>query len=105
VVGLWAYCGYIGFTLLWLIPLFGAYICARTYYRAKEPFDRTVALTGFCAVLIYLLQCYGDMGLGSTVSVLMIPPFIAMVGKLAIKVGAWPRFGRNRGQEAPAARG
>lgn len=97
VVGLWAYTGYVGFTLMWMIPLVGAYLAARTYYLSKEPFDRTVSLTTFCCVVIYLLQCYGDMGLGSVISVLLISPSLAMVGKLAVKVGAWPRFTRERG--------
>lgn len=105
VVGLWAYTGYVGFTLMWLIPLIGAYIAARAYYLSQERFDRTIALTCFCSIVIYLLQCYGDMGLGSMVAVLLLGPSLAMVGKLATKVGAWPRFRRSGAQEAAAARG
>ncbi|MES1187733.1 MAG: O-antigen ligase family protein [Myxococcales bacterium] len=93
VVGLWAYTGYIGFNLMWLIPLVGAFVAARAYYYSTKPFDRTIALTCFCSVVIYVLQCYGDMGLGSVISVLLLSPPFAMVGKLAVEVGAWPRRG------------
>jgi hypothetical protein len=104
VVGIWAYTGYIGFTLMWMIPLVGAYFSARAYYLSKEPYHRTIALTCFCSVLIYLLQCYGDMGLGSMVAILLISPCTAMVGKLAIQVGAWPSYTRG-GEATPLGRG
>jgi hypothetical protein len=108
VVGLWAYGGYVGFTLIWLVPLMGAFICARAYYASKTPEDRTMALTAFCGVVVYLLQCYGDMGLGSIPILLVVASTVAMVGKLAVQNGAWPRPGaskaRARGVDASQAR-
>lgn len=90
IVGLWAYTGYVGFTLLWLLPTIGLYFAARAYRYSTEREDRIMALTCFAGLFMYLLQCYGDMGLGSMVSVVVFAPIIVMVGKLAVKVGAWP---------------
>jgi hypothetical protein len=90
IVGLWAYTGYIGFTLLWLLPTVALYFAARAYRFSTEREDRIMALTCFAGFFMYLLQCYGDMGLGSMVSVVVFSPLIVMVGKLAVKVGAWP---------------
>jgi hypothetical protein len=108
VVGLWAYAGYVGFTLIWLVPLMAAFICARAYYASKTPYDRTISLTAFCGVVVYLLQCYGDMGLGSIPVLLVVATTVAMVGKLAIQNGAWPRAGaakaNARGVDASRAR-
>ncbi len=90
IVGLWAYTGYIGFTLLWLLPTIALYFAARAYRFSTARDDRIMALTCFAGFFMYLLQCYGDMGLGSMVSVVVFAPLMVMVGKLAIKVGAWP---------------
>ncbi len=103
VVGLWAYTGYVGFTMLWMILLVGCYLSARTFYVARERDDRTAALTTFCALVIYMLHCYGDMGLGSWVAICLICPLLALVGKLAVKVGAWRWSGSRRRSAAPAA--
>ena len=95
VLGLWAFTGYLGFTLIWLIPTVGLYVAARAYRLSTEPFDRTAALTCVCCVVVYELQCYGDMGLGSVISILLLAPSFAMIGKLAVKVGAWPGYRRS----------
>lgn len=100
IVGLFAYTGYVGFALIWLVPLVGAFVSARAYYRSQSATDRTMALTCFCAVVIYGLQCYGDMGLGSITAVLLLGPLFAMVGKQAVLVGAWPRAGRPKTDES-----
>jgi hypothetical protein len=96
VVGLWAYTGYVGFTLIWVLPLVGMYFAARSLYLAREKSDRVAALTCFCCIVIYALQCYGDLGLGSVVAIFLLAPSLAMVGKLAVKVGAWPRVTATR---------
>jgi hypothetical protein len=104
VVGLWAYTGYVGFTLIWALPLVGMYFAARSYYLARERADRIGALTCFCCIVIYMLQCYGDVGLGSAVAIVLIAPSLAMVGKLAVKVGAWPQLAVSRTVPSQAAR-
>lgn len=93
LVGLWAYTGYVGFTLLWALPIVGCFFAARAYRLAREPDDRTAMLTVLGSVLIYGLQCYGDIGLGTFISVFLIAPAIVIAGKLAVALGGWPRLG------------
>jgi hypothetical protein len=45
----------------------------------------------FGAVLIYILQSWGDMGLGSWIGVFTVAPALAMAGKLAVESGGWGR--------------
>jgi hypothetical protein len=93
LVGLWAYTGYVGFTLLWALPIVGSFFAARAYRLARDPDDRTAMLTVLGAMLIYGLQCYGDIGLGTFISVFLIGPAIVIAGKLAVVLGGWPRLG------------
>jgi hypothetical protein len=57
---------------------------------ATDPMDRSAALVCFGAVLIYLIQCYADLGLGVMTAVYMVAPSLAIAGQLAVKTGAWP---------------
>jgi hypothetical protein len=89
VLGMWAYCGFIGYTgltLLWVVSVFFA---IRGYHAATQPIDRAAGLASLAAVPIYFVQCYGDMGLGSWTGLYLIAPAMAVAGKLAVATGAW----------------
>jgi len=90
ILGLWTYCGYVGFTAISLLWVTGVYFGIRAYHAATSPRDKTAALVCFGALLIHWVQCYGDMGLGSWTGVFMVAPSLAMAGKLAVATGAWP---------------
>ncbi len=90
VLGLWTYCGFVGFTAITLLWVAGVYFGIRAYHAATAPEDKTAALVCFAGLLIHYLQCYGDMGLGSWSAVFMVAPSLAMAGKLAVSTGAWP---------------
>jgi hypothetical protein len=90
ILGLLAFGGLLGFTLL-LLPLStGVFLAARAYWRTHDPTRRAAALTSIAVVLIYLIQCYGDMGLISWHSVFLVSPALAAAAKLATASGAWP---------------
>lgn len=89
ILGLWAYCGYFGYTAITLLWSAGVYFAMRGYNASKSPIDKSVALASFGAVLIYALQCYGDMGLGSWTGNFMMAASLAAAGKLAVASGAW----------------
>ena len=96
ILGLWTYCGFIGFTAITLLWVSGVYFGIRAYHAASSPLDKSAALVCFGGLLIHYVQCYGDMGLGSWSGVFMVAPSLAMAGKLAVTTGAWPaneRFG------------
>jgi len=89
ILGLWCYCGLVGFTAITLLWVSGVYFGIRAYHAATSPRDKSAALVCFGAFLIHYLQCYGDMGLGSWTGVWMLAPSLAMAGKLAVTTGAW----------------
>ena len=101
LLGLWAFAGYIGFTAITLMWGAGVYFAMRAYHAAKEPMDRVAATVCVGAVLVYLVQAFGDIGLGSFTGVYIVAPALAIAGKLAVETGAWGGAGRT----APAAGG
>lgn len=94
ILGLWTYCGLVGFTAITLLWVSGVYFGIRAYHASTTPRDKSAALVCFGAFLIHYLQCYGDMGLGSWTGVWMLAPSLAMAGKLAVTTGAWSERAR-----------
>jgi hypothetical protein len=90
ILGLWAYGGIIGFSLLWTFMVVGAFFAARSYKLATRPIDRVAALASTMMLVIYLAHCYGDLGLGTWASVFLVASALSVVGKLALTTGAWP---------------
>jgi hypothetical protein len=90
ILGLWTYCGFVGYTAITLLWVTGVYFGIRAYHAATSPIDKTAALVCFGGLLIHYVQCYGDMGLGSWSGVFMVAVSLAMAGKLAVAAGAWP---------------
>ena len=90
ILGLWAYGGIVGFTLLWTFLVVGVFLAARAYRHAVSVDDRTVALTAIAIMVIYLAYCYGDLGLGNWTSVFTMAPALAIASRLAVNTGAWP---------------
>jgi hypothetical protein len=99
VLGFWAFGGLFGFFGLWLLPTVGAFLAARAYRFAKAPADRAAALTCLAMALIYLLQCWGDMGAIAWHGSILLGAALAAAGKLALHTGAWPD--RATSSEAP----
>jgi len=90
VLGLFSYSGYIGFAAMTLLWVVGAFFAMRAYYAAKTPIDRATAISCFGVVLVYLIQCWGDLGLGAPTGIWLVAPALATAGKLAVATGAWP---------------
>jgi len=103
VLGLWTYCGFIGFTAITMLWVVGVFFAIRSYHAATSPKDKTAALVCFAGFLIHYVQCYGDMGLGSWSAVFMVAPCLAMAGKLAVSTGAWPGTGGSSVEQAAVA--
>jgi hypothetical protein len=96
ILGVYAYGGYIGYlgiTTLWVAGIFFA---IRAYHRCQEKTQKAAALASFGAILVYYLQCFGDMGLGSWTGVYLVAPALAVASKLTVAAGAW--------EDAPARR-
>ena len=89
LLGLWSYCGATGFATLTVLWMGGVYFAMRTYYKSTEPAHRTAALICFSVVLSYLLQSWGDLGLGTLTGVFMMGCALACAGKLASASKQW----------------
>jgi O-antigen ligase len=89
ILGLWAYGGFVGFTMLWLMIAVGIFLAARAYRSATHPADRTILLSSLVAIVVYLTHCYGDMGLGTWTAVFTVGPALACSSRLAVTTGAW----------------
>jgi hypothetical protein len=89
ILGLWAFCGPIGYTTLTLLWAAGVYFSMRAYHAAKLPNHRAAGLACYGAVLIYLIQCWGDLGLATWCGIFTVGPAVALGGKLAVVTGAW----------------
>jgi hypothetical protein len=89
-LGLWAYGGLVGFAALWTMLAVGLFFGVRSYRFATRPEDRVAALAATSAIVVYLVHCYGDMGLGTWTSVFTVAPAFAVASQLAVSTGAWP---------------
>jgi hypothetical protein len=105
LLGLWAFAGYIGYTAITLMWGVGVYYAMRGYHHAKAPSDRVTAIVCVGAVLVYLVQAFGDIGLGSFTGIYLLAPALAIAGKLAVATGSWGAARQPTAQQAPGAGG
>lgn len=105
ILGLWAYGGLVGFIALWTMLVVGVFLAVRAARHATRPADRTAALAASAAVVVYLVHCYGDMGLGTWTSVFTVAPALAIASQLAVATGAWPARARPGAPQLSLASG
>jgi O-antigen ligase len=89
LLGLWGFTGLFGFTALFAALVVGVFFAARSYRLARAPDDRAAAFTALAMILIYLIQCYGDIGFSERLSIFLVGPALAVAGHLALSTGAW----------------
>jgi hypothetical protein len=97
ILGLWCYCGYLGYASLTMLWAGGVYFAMRAYHGSKVLWLRAGALVSFGAVLVYFMQAWGDIGLGSWTGVFTAACAIANSGKLAVATDQWPVAGKKSG--------
>jgi O-Antigen ligase len=90
VLGLWAFGGLFGFSLLWALFPVGIFFTVRAYRWAHTPLERVTALSAAAVQVCYLMQGYFDLGFGTWGPVFTVAASYALVGKLCIANGAWP---------------
>ena len=100
VVGLWAFGGLLGFSLLWAIFPVGFFFTARAYRWASTPMERVTALGAAAVQICYLIQGYADLGFGSWGPVFTVATSYALVGKICVANGAWGPAPHERGSRA-----
>ena len=78
-----------GFTGLSLALVVGMFLSARSYRWARSPDERVAAFTALAMVVIYLIQCWGDIGFSEKKSIFLVGAALAVAGRLAVSTGAW----------------
>jgi hypothetical protein len=92
ILGLWAFTGWLGFTGLFTALVAGVFWAARSYRFARLPDERAAALVAISFVVIYLIQCWGDIGFSEKEAIHLLGPALAVAGQLAVSTGAWASF-------------
>jgi hypothetical protein len=89
ILGLWAFTGVFGFTGLSMGLVIGVFLAARAYRCARLPDERAAALSAIAMVLIYLIQCYGDIGFSDRETIFLVGGALAVASRLGQTTGAW----------------
>ncbi|MEO6236662.1 MAG: O-antigen ligase family protein, partial [Vicinamibacterales bacterium] len=96
VLGLWAFCGALGFTALSVAIVVAIFLAARSYQHAALADERVAACMTLAAIVIFLVHCWGDIGFSERRSMFLVGPALAIAGQLALSTGAWPSHPRRR---------
>jgi hypothetical protein len=91
VLGLLLFGGLFAFTGIWSLFAMVVFLASRSLRRATDPNDRAAALAAICTVIVCINQAYGDLGAAFTQYRVLLALALAVVGKLAVATGAWPR--------------
>lgn len=91
ILGLLLFGGIFGFTAMWALVVVGIFLAARAYRFSVVPEDRVAALSAMSAMVICVVQTYGDMGQYMPQYQIYMGLALVVAGKLAVRTGAWPR--------------
>jgi hypothetical protein len=83
LLGLWAFGGMLGAGAFWLPLVVGITYAARTLKQDKRREVRIDAVVAVCAVIVYMVQAWGDIGLQDWVGVLLGAVGCGIAGGLA----------------------
>ena len=89
LLGLWAFGGLFGFFGLLCLATATAYFATRAHRFAHDHRDRVAALVCLCVVLVWTVQCWGDMGVIAWHGAILLGGAAALSGQLAVQTGAW----------------
>jgi O-antigen ligase len=103
ILGLWAYCGYVGFALLTMFWVVAIYLAIRAYNATTDAVQRTAAIASVSTILIYLMHCWGDLGLSTWTGVFSTSISIAVAAKLSVATGGWTASSTGKRRTAPSA--
>lgn len=85
VLWLWSVAGLVGFAIVWLVyPLAGTF-ALRGYRNAMTPLERSAALASLGAVVVCVMQIWGDQGFNSYMTLLTFGLAFAVAARLAAR--------------------
>lgn len=87
VLWMWSIAGVIGFTLLWLVYPLGGTLALRAYRAASSPLERSAALGAVGAIVVCVIQIWGDQGFSSYMTLVTFSVAFAVSARLAARAG------------------
>lgn len=88
VLGLWAFCGPLGFWGLMLAPVVGVYLSVRSYRHASTVDERVAAMMALLGIVIYFVHCWGDIGFSERRGIYVLGGALALATRMAVLTGA-----------------
>jgi hypothetical protein len=96
VAALIAFTGVVGlFGTLGVLPT-AAFLGARACRQARRPTTRVAATVAVCQLPVFGIHAYGDIGLQSVTSCLLLGAALASADRVAAWTGGWPVRGARR---------
>lgn len=90
VLGVLAFTGLAGFTGIWQLFPVSAFLLAHTYRATIDPRVRIATLSAFVGLVVFVLQMWGDMGMGTIPSDVLFGASIAVAARMPL-LGAPPK--------------
>lgn len=87
VLWIWSLAGVVGFTLLWMIYPLGSTLALRGYRGAQSPLERSAALASLGAIVVCVVQIWGDQGFNSYMTLVTFGVAFAVATRLAARAG------------------
>lgn len=103
LLGLLAFGGFAGYTGIWMFLTVTLYLAVRAYHRSNISEHRAASMVIVGAVICYINQVFGDMGIISYICTFLLSLCVVVSGKLAVFTGAWPMPKSTLVPSAPAA--
>ncbi len=89
--------GLIGFSLYWMIFVVGVFLAVRVSRTSDHIIDQVGSLTAIITVNTFMIQCMGDSGIYSWLSIMVLSPLLGLMGGRAAELNAWPMSRRPDG--------
>lgn len=74
--------GWLGFAAVWGVFPIATLVALRAFSRTTDPVDQGVAYGAIAAILAFVIQAWGDMGLQSWMGTLLVAAFLGATGAL-----------------------
>jgi hypothetical protein len=87
MLALLAFTGALGFYLTWIYLPIGGFLATRVYLTSSIPMQRTTAMAALCIIPIYMVQCYGDLGIEDVDTAIVVSTCFAAVANIVMRTG------------------
>lgn len=88
-LGVLAFSGLLGFVGTFQVFPVAVFLHMRAYLAARAPVARTAALVGVAAIVVCVLEMWGDLGFNGGTTNVMVGVSLAVAGRLPALVGGW----------------